>query len=581
MFDITEWVASSVFRDSDGIWSSSDRREFAYSDGAGPETYIASVVRNAKDLTSKSAELENSIIDWASEYHLSRNRAQLLSGFDFSGYGNALEVGCGCGAMSRILGEQFENVISIEGSRSRARIARSRTRDLGNVEIINSPFQEIEFKRKFDVIFCIGVFEYSQMFVGGDSPYERILSLFRDYLTETGLLVLAIENQFGLKYFQGSREDHTAVPFDGIEGYRRYSNKARTFGYEELSRLLAESFEEVRFFYPYPDYKIPEGVLSEELLRVPGISELLGGYAARDYPNGVVRQFDERLALRELEKNKQLHFFANSFLVIAARGSVDENIFPQLGIHYSSSRVSQFQTETRFVQGEDGSISVLKTRVADDGNHPARRVEHKQVKSEWHQGESIGSEVLLRSLDTGLSLKEVFSPAVSWVRFLTDEGQDSDGEVTVPGHYLDCLWKNCYRNGEDVEVIDQEWVWPERIPLRVIVIRAIYSSVCEIQEISGIQHGLTDSRRRRLIVEIGRAIGITLTKSDFERFIDLECEFMEAVFDIPRSKFEPRLRLSLRSRRALEIASGIFQKIATFRRKVFYRILLARQSSPE
>ena len=73
----------------------------------------------------------------------------------FSGFDRVLEVGCGCGAITRFLGENFDDVVSVEGSLNRARLARLRTRDLPGVTILCAPFQEIRFSRKFDVVFCI------------------------------------------------------------------------------------------------------------------------------------------------------------------------------------------------------------------------------------------------------------------------------------------------------------------------------------------------------------------------------------------------------------------------------------------
>src|SRR3546814_17264695 len=94
-------------------------------------------------------------------------------------------------------------------------------------------------------------------------------------LTEDDILIIAIENQFGLKYFNGDREDHLGTLFDGIEGYSRHPGKARTFGRVELDLLVKEKFEHTRFLYPYPDYKIPDCVLSDEFLKYGRAAEII------------------------------------------------------------------------------------------------------------------------------------------------------------------------------------------------------------------------------------------------------------------------------------------------------------------
>src|SRR5882672_91558 len=167
--------------------------------------------RRGTDLSSGSYELEQQIKDWPSEYHLSRKRAHLLREFDFGRKRRVLEVGCGCGAITRFLGETFQEVVAVEGSLVRANLTRLRTTDQGNVAVVCAPFQDITFSSPFDIVFCIGVLEYASQFLDAPDPYEAALEYFSKVLTSDGVLVLAIENQFGAKYWASSREDHTGV----------------------------------------------------------------------------------------------------------------------------------------------------------------------------------------------------------------------------------------------------------------------------------------------------------------------------------------------------------------------------------
>ena len=233
-----KFIDNELVIDGSSVWLLQGHEGFSYSDGTESEHYLEEVLREAVDLSSSSEELEASIRDWISEYHLSSKRAQLLSGFNFERSMSVLEVGCGCGAITRFLGETFEQVISIEGSISRARIARLRTRDLESVSVVCGPFQEIKFSKKFDIVFCIGVYEYSGSFVGGPNPYDAVLAYLNSILAPGGILVLAIENQFGLKYFNGAQEDHLGKRFVGLEGYHRISEGVRTFGKTELENNL-------------------------------------------------------------------------------------------------------------------------------------------------------------------------------------------------------------------------------------------------------------------------------------------------------------------------------------------------------
>lgn len=98
-------VENRLIADAAGVWQLENHREFGYSDGLESERYLQRVFDAAQDLGTRSAELEQHIKDWPSEYHLTTKRAQLLAGFSFDRSLRVLEVGCGCGAITRHLGE--------------------------------------------------------------------------------------------------------------------------------------------------------------------------------------------------------------------------------------------------------------------------------------------------------------------------------------------------------------------------------------------------------------------------------------------------------------------------------------------
>ena len=113
----------------------------AYSDGDEFEERLANIIGQATDLSVFSAELRKKCTDWASLYHLSSSRANILRPMESILQGaDVLEVGAGCGAITRYLGESGANVIALEGSLRRAAIARSRTRDLDNVDVVADGF---------------------------------------------------------------------------------------------------------------------------------------------------------------------------------------------------------------------------------------------------------------------------------------------------------------------------------------------------------------------------------------------------------------------------------------------------------
>jgi len=512
------------------VWELVDKKRFAYSDGRSSERYLEKVFSKVNDLSSTSYELDKFIKDWPSEYHLSRTRAQLLSGFDFDKSKKVLEVGCGCGAITRFLGETFHDVVAIEGSIERAKLARLRTKDLKNVSVICAPFQEINFKKKFDIIFCIGVFEYSNVFVDAEDPYEAILQYFQDALSIDGVVVMGIENQFGLKYFSNSREDHTGVMFDGLEGYPRFGNKARTFGYNELKDRLTKHFNEIQFYFPYPDYKIPSCILSERFFEKVKAGELVATFKSRDYRSEQKMLFDERLVLLEIDKNNMLPFFSNSFLIVAGRQRVASIKFECLGLMYSPNRIKSFQVVTRFMEREDGSVLVEKTPLSDYNQVKVGKLKIRPYEQKWIDGISLQSKLMSMVKRRDISLEDIFEPCKIWLNALKKVSYPEKNQVWLDGKYVDCIWKNSYIHDDDCIFIDLEWQWFEKININVVLIRSIYRFLNDLSSMSGLNGALKTNSTRLLINKIAVILGVTISKNDFEEFCKFESEFLQIAF---------------------------------------------------
>jgi SAM-dependent methyltransferase len=524
---LNEKVHNSIERDANSVWRVRGSAPFDYSDGQAHEQYLRDVLLNARDLSSGSYELEAHIRDWISEYHLSRKRSQVLRGFTFDRSNRVLEVGCGCGAITRFLGETFDDVVAVEGSLPRATLARVRTRDLENVSVLNAPFHEIRYKERFDIIFCIGVFEYSRLYVEGPDPHEAVLRHFSESLAPKGVVVMAIENQFGLKFFASSAEDHNNIMFDGIEGYPRF-DLHRTFGYAELRQRLAMHFHEIKFLFPYPDYKMTRCVVTEEAFGKVRLGEMIGNLVPRDYSKSRTPVFDQRLALMELARNGMLPVTANSFLVVAGKSPGAGLTFDGLGIMFSDRRLREFQTETRIEEHEDGTIWVRKRRLGA-GVLASGRVMLRGYEEPWQASDSIQMQVLKRVKRRNLTLAEVFEPCAAWLRRIRAVGVVESGELVVDGKYVDCLWANSFiENGECV-FIDNEWSVKGSLRANVLVIRCAYYLLNEVKGMRDLNAGLRRGGSRAIVARICRAIGVEMTGRDWGEFLGLESDFTAVV----------------------------------------------------
>lgn len=286
-----------------------------YSDG-DDEKYLLKLFKNGLSNDQRIKILNNNPT-WAVRYHLSFDRQNLLNWYNFKPKTRVLEVGSGCGAITEELVKNDINVVANELSKRRATVNAYRNSKAKNLEIIIGNLQDYEPVEKFDYVVCVGVLEYAGMFINSDNPYNDFIKHIKSFLKPEGIILIAIENKLGFKYFAGAKEDHTRRYFDGINNYPGPMN-VRTYGRQELVNVLESNELYInRFFYPHPDYKLPKVVYSDDF--EPGIHTILPKNLLPSPNFDQTRQdfFSEYSIVRSLENNRLYSNLANSFLVEA------------------------------------------------------------------------------------------------------------------------------------------------------------------------------------------------------------------------------------------------------------------------
>jgi len=338
-----------------GVFGKEHIEPFDYSDGAAVEQQLHDVLSTSEDLASDSTELEAHISDWPTEYHLSSSRANLLRSLDLTGVNRVLELGCGCGSISRYLGEQEHlQIDAVEGSSNRAALAALRCRDLKNVTISCANFNELDYpENHYDLVLFVGVTEYAGRFSNKDSDQEALqdlLALAKTACTEQGTVLVAIENRTGLKYLYGAAEDHYGVPYVGIENYPN-STGIRTYSKLEWQDQIAKSgFSQSEFMYPFPDYKIPSCVINHRALTDPKLTKdlqkVFANIRSRDYLQAF--DFDDKEAMlwRGAYEAGCFADLANSFLILLSNSSQSINKIADFSIREYSNRDFSTQYES-------------------------------------------------------------------------------------------------------------------------------------------------------------------------------------------------------------------------------------------
>ena len=92
----------------------------------------------------------------------------------------------------------------------------------------------------YDYIICVGILECC-------SNPDNLLGILASHLNSGGIMLLATDNRFGLRYFCGDRDRFTGSNFDGIENYCRIKYDkfqkidGRCFSREEVIAMLEKA----------------------------------------------------------------------------------------------------------------------------------------------------------------------------------------------------------------------------------------------------------------------------------------------------------------------------------------------------
>ena len=501
----------------------------SYSEGEGENQLLEIVKSHREDEYDKVIEGTRT---WSVMYHLSHIRENIVTWLPMNGTESVLEIGSGCGAVTGMLSHLADHVTCIDLSKKRSQINAYRHLECDNIEIIVGNFKEIEpeLDEKYDYVTLIGVLEYAGVYIGGPDPFLAMIKTAASHLKENGKLFIAIENKYGLKYFAGCKEDHSGKYYDGIEGYSD-PDGARTFGRRQLKEMLKEAGMKSRFYYPYPDYKLPHTIYSDANLPKPG--ELHDNI--RNFDADRIISFDEGKVFDSLIEDRMFPDFSNSFAIVAAKDGADcaQEEVPVFA-RFSTDRAGQFRTVTQITLSNDGRRHVYKEAVNIKANRHIQdfsdhfeelKKQYAQTKlspngCEFLEGEEkkpqfIGvsgkarNRVELKYV-SGITLEKYLDRLNHNKQFghmsaiikefaslvmqtcgkgnfrMSEEFKKIFGDVMITENYkanancnYDLIFSNIVLNEEKPEegdwtVLDYEWMFPFDIPAKFILYRALF-----------------------------------------------------------------------------------------------------------
>lgn len=533
------------FNPETGIWVRDDYQGLAYSDGDESEEGIARIIREAEDLSVLSKEMINKSAGWAATYHLDSARGNILRPFERYLSGRILEIGAGCGAITRYLGECGGSVLSLEGSVRRAQITASRTRDLDNVVVVAERFEEFDTDERFDVVTLVGVLEYANVFSQDKDAALLMLKRVRKLLLPDGKLFIAIENQLGLKYFAGAPEDHIGVPMYGIEG-RYTKGKPQTFGRKELGGLIkAAGFHQSEFLYPAPDYKLPHSIITEQGFKTASFdaAALAWQSAKRDLQLPKATTFNLERTWPVVISNGLGTELANSFLVAAScetETCVAANI---LAYHYNTGRIPVFCKSSRFVKTPTG-IEVQHVRLLKDpGIQPESDFQHILTKVDRYVSGTPLSQSFVNIATTpdwtspnfGAFIRDYLEHLRTLLSVHGSSLALTRIDEQLPGIFVDAVPQNILIKSDGTpQFIDVEWDLSEGVELGYLLVRGLLPLITSTQPF---HPSIMSPTRKQFVIEVIETAGLVITEDDINRYVALESLFQGLVTGRSASEF--------------------------------------------
>lgn len=429
---------------------------------------------------------------WEVFYNFSEMRKSILNWYDFNPNATVLEIGGEFGALTGLFCEKCSYVTTYEENQEKCNAIKKRYEGVDILEVTNN--LDYAFSKKYNYIVLIGGLERLVSGKGKKDEYVNFLRRINEALCDDGVLLLAVENRYGVKYFCGYRERYTGIPFAGINGYD-CDSKGYTFSRAEIEKTINQAdIGKCKFFYPLPDYKLTQVVYSDDNLPKNSIRDKVISY----YVDKSTLISCEDNLYDDIIENNVLPFMANSFLVeVSKNGKLSDVSYAAL----STDRIKREAFAT-IIYGknavrkkalfEEGSITLnsLCNNIEDISNHGIAVVPHTRDNDRQVSMPFVASKTLM------YYLQEIIHEDKEQVYNLLDllyESILASSEHVAPGDnellkyctediefgiilhhaYIDMIPYNCFIEEGKLRFYDQEFK-RDNYPAGYIMFRTLW-----------------------------------------------------------------------------------------------------------
>jgi len=437
------------------------------------ECYVSDTIYSSEDLSCTSYQLKSKIIDVHSEFHLSPKRTNLLRAFTFDGMQKVLEIGCGSGSLTRFLAEQGLQVDAIESSYQLAKAAARRCREFENVSIVYGNLNSYDpGVDEYDLVLCVGVTAQVEQYFDSaatDESLQIFLSLVRNTLNPAGVSLIATENRAGFKYILGAHEDHTTHRYGGIHTISGEEGACLNTRRDWLEHISRSGFECTSFLFPFPDYKLPTLLLSEDYVNNnPYAYNHLETIKSRDYFSIFEPQKYENLFWEAAVAAGTLPDLSNSFCILVSKQQAAIDQFCTLDFAHLPGYSRNMVYSTTIIKRQ-GETNTHRSRLMPVTLPSFDGISHDPKAEEPFCSGALLSVEWSRSLLYQDDNFELFEQLIKqYHNYLVDLKSKDEFSLNI-----DLLPSNIIVTPEGWQIIDNEWAttWP--VPVDLLLFRAM------------------------------------------------------------------------------------------------------------
>lgn len=437
-------------------------------------------------------------------YYLSSCSQNILNWYSFKKEDNILEIGGDLGQITHTFIKQCKEVTTVEPNLIKAKAIAKRYENIPNIEVIAGNFLNIKLEKKFNYIVLIGSIARVEEIMGQDMKLAEMIKKLEKYLEENGKFLIAVDNKFGLRYFAGNPDNILNKKFQSIIGYHNEPKKIETFTKSRLERKLQEIGYQTNFYYPLPDYKMPNVIFTEAQLPKYNNVDKYNPYYTEN-STIIINEID---AFREILKNDEgmFTFFANSFLVEASK---KKEPIQYKYISFNNMRKETYRLITKISNQyvEKQEVNECSKKHYDQIKQNIRQLEKEGIKtldyeedgkirSKYIEQEFLLNNVITRALEKKQYdvVEDVMNKYINILQNNTYHEQFYDNTIFAKYkieiqnkdlikelHFQknglwDMTFKNCFYIDGELYFFDQEWR-EENLPAEYILYRSILYTI--------------------------------------------------------------------------------------------------------